>query len=50
LQKSIYVFESLDVAVALKCIREDSVREPRIELPYSDEAEARAFRIFDLLL
>jgi Domain of unknown function (DUF1931) len=41
LQQSIHEFESLDVDVGLKRILEESVPEPLIDLPYSEEAEAR---------
>jgi hypothetical protein len=41
LQESIQAFESLDLDIGLERILENNVPEPLIELPYSDELEAR---------
>jgi hypothetical protein len=41
LQESIHAFESLDVDVGLKRILAESVPEPQIDGPYSEEVEAR---------
>jgi len=41
LQERIHEFESLDADVGLKRILEDHIPEPLIDLPYSNELEAR---------
>jgi hypothetical protein len=41
LQESIHAFEMLDLDIGLERILETTVPEPQIDLPYSDELEAR---------
>jgi hypothetical protein len=41
LQESMHAFEALDVDIGLERILEKAVREPPIDLAYSDEIEAR---------
>jgi hypothetical protein len=41
LQESIHAFEAMDLDIGLERILEKAVPEPQIDLPYSDETEAR---------
>ena len=41
LQESIQAFEALDLDIGLRRILEKTVPEPQIDLPYSEETEAR---------
>src|SRR6202011_910644 len=41
LQESIHAFEAMDLDIGLERILERTVREPQIDLPYSEETEAR---------
>jgi hypothetical protein len=41
LQESIHAFESLDLDIGLERILRGNVPEPQIDLPYSEETEAR---------
>jgi hypothetical protein len=41
LQESIHAFEMLDLDIGLERILERTVPEPQIDLPYTDEVEAR---------
>jgi hypothetical protein len=41
LQESIHAFEALDLDIGLERILEKTVPEPQIDLPYSEETEAR---------
>ena len=41
LQESMHAFEALDVDIGLEPILEKAIPEPRIDLAYSDEIEAR---------
>ena len=41
LQESIHAFEALDLDIGLRRILEKTVPEPQIDLPYSEETEAR---------
>jgi hypothetical protein len=41
LQESIHQFEALDLDIGLERILRTAVAEPQIDLPYSDETEAR---------
>jgi hypothetical protein len=41
LQESIHAFEKLDLDIGLERILNKTVSEPQIDLPYSEETEAR---------
>jgi hypothetical protein len=41
LQENIHAFEKLDLDIGLERILDESVPEPQIDLPYSEETEAR---------